>query len=57
MLLTITEDKFHQVKRMFAAVGNRVVSLHREAIEDVFLDVDVGQWRYLTNSEVESFTK
>ncbi len=57
VLLTITEGKFHQVKRMFAAVGNRVVSLHREEIGDICLDVKVGQWRYLTNDEVQSFTK
>lgn len=57
VLLTITEGKFHQVKRMFAAVGNRVVSLHREKIGDIFLDVELGQWRYLTNEEVHSFTK
>jgi 16S rRNA pseudouridine516 synthase len=57
VLLTITEGKFHQVKRMFAAVGNRVVSLHREKIGDIFLDVAVGQWRYLTIDEVLSFTK
>ena len=55
VLLTITEGKFHQVKRMFAAVGNRVVSLHREQIGDVCLDVDVGQWRYLSHDEVLSF--
>ena len=57
VLLTITEGKFHQVKRMFSAVGNRVVSLHRESIGTVNLDVDVGQWRYLTSIEVQSFTK
>tara|TARA_R110001606_G_scaffold348746_1_gene498450 strand:- start:92977 stop:93666 length:690 start_codon:yes stop_codon:yes gene_type:complete len=57
VLLTITEGKFHQVKRMFAAVGNRVVSLHREQIGDVCLDVELGQWRYLTNDEVQSFTQ
>lgn len=57
VLLTITEGKFHQVKRMFAAVGNRVVSLHREQIGDICLDVEPGQWRYLTNSEVWSFSK
>ena len=55
VLLTITEGKFHQVKRMFAAVGNRVVGLHREKIGEVQLDVDVGQWRYLTEEEVRSF--
>ncbi|CAM3142068.1 pseudouridine synthase [Vibrio rarus] len=57
VLLTITEGKFHQVKRMFSAVGNRVVSLHRVAIGEVSLDIDVGQWRYLTAPEIESFIK
>ena len=56
-LVTITQGKFHQVKRMFAAVGNRVVSLHREKIGDINLDVEVGQWRYLTDVEVQSFKK
>jgi 16S rRNA pseudouridine516 synthase len=55
VLLTITEGKFHQVKRMFASVGNRVVALHREKIGDIALDVDAGQWRYLTDDEVQSF--
>ena len=57
VLLTITEGKFHQVKRMFAAVGNRVVGLHREQIGDVSLDVEEGQWRYLTEDEVSSFSQ
>ncbi|MEY8205778.1 MAG: pseudouridine synthase [Bermanella sp.] len=53
--LTITEGKYHQVKRMFARVANRVVSLHREKIGEVRLDIEVGQWRYLTAEEVGSF--
>lgn len=57
VLLTITEGKFHQVKRMFAAVGNKVVSLHREKIGDITLDVDVGKWRHLTEDEHTSFDK
>lgn len=57
VLLTLTEGKFHQVKRMFTAVGNRVVSLHRESIGDIALDVEVGQWRYLTQDEVHSLNK
>ena len=57
VLLTITEGKFHQVKRMFAAVGNRVVGLHREQIGEVSLDVEEGQWRYLTKDEVSSFSQ
>lgn len=55
--LTITEGKFHQVKRMFAAVGSRVLSLHREKIGELNLDIDVGKWRYLTTDEVQSFGK
>lgn len=57
VLLTISEGKYHQVKRMFAAVGNRVVSLHREQIGEVTLDVEVGKWRYLTPLEINSFRK
>lgn len=57
VLLTLTEGKFHQVKRMFAAVGNRVVGLHREQIGQVKLDVAVGEWRYLTPLEIASFNK
>lgn len=55
VFLTITQGKFHQVKRMFRAVGNRVRSLHREQIGQVSLDVDEGLWRYLTQEEVNTF--
>lgn len=55
-LLTITEGKYHQVKRMFAAVGNKVTGLHRERIGEIRLDEELeqGQWRYLTETEVLS---
>ena len=52
VLLTLTEGRFHQVKRMFAAVGNKVVGLHREQIGSIQLDVPQGAWRYLTAEEV-----
>ncbi|WP_137221527.1 pseudouridine synthase [Shewanella sp. MEBiC00475] len=55
VLLTLTEGKFHQVKRMFAAIGNKVVSLHRQSIGTVNLDVELGGWRYLTTDEIQSF--
>ncbi|TKB44107.1 16S rRNA pseudouridine(516) synthase RsuA [Thalassotalea mangrovi] len=57
-LLTISEGKYHQVKRMFAAIGNRVVGLHREQVGDIELDPDLepGQWRPLTDAEVASVT-
>ncbi|MEH6450471.1 MAG: pseudouridine synthase [Oleispira sp.] len=57
VLLTITEGKYHQVKRMFAAVGNRVLTLHREKIGEVQLDVEEGQWRYLTENEILGFER
>lgn len=54
--LTIAEGKYHQVKRMFAAVGNRVEELHREKVGDILLDEDLGQGEYreLTDEEVNS---
>jgi 16S rRNA pseudouridine516 synthase len=53
--LTLTEGKYHQVKRMVAAVGNRVEGLHRSAIGDLVLPADLapGQWRWLTDAEVQ----
>lgn len=56
--LTITEGRYHQVKRMFAAVGNKVESLHREQIGAVALgDLGEGECRELTADEVKSFFK
>lgn len=55
--LGITQGKFHQVKRMFAAVGNRVIQLHRQKIGSVELDLEEGQWRYLTQAEIDSFKR
>lgn len=52
VLLTITEGKYHQVKRMFKAINNKVVRLHRESIGKIELDIPEGQWRYLSESEV-----
>ena len=47
--LTLTEGKYHQVKRMVAAVGNRVDALHRSQIGGLVLpgDLGPGQWRWL----------
>ncbi len=56
LLLTISEGKYHQVKRMFAALGNKVDQLHRERIGDIVLDDDLepGEYRYLTQEEIDS---
>ena len=53
--LTLTEGKYHQVKRMQAAAGNRVESLHRSRIGALDLPADLppGQWRWLQAHEVE----
>lgn len=55
VLLTITEGKFHQVKRMFEAVGKQVTYLKRVAINRLKLDGDLptGGIRELTEEEVE----
>ena len=57
--LTLTEGKYHQVKRMVAAVGNRVESLHRSAFGELVLTPDLpeGRWRWLTGEEVRSLTQ
>lgn len=52
--LTLTEGKYHQVKRMVAAVGNRVEGLHRSAFGALTLPSDLapGQWRFLPGPQV-----
>jgi len=47
--LTLTEGRYHQVKRMLAAVGNRVEALHRSRLGDLALTADlaVGQWAFV----------
>ena len=54
-LLTLHEGKYHQVKRMFAALGNEVVYLKRTEIAGIPLDaaLDEGEARELTENEVE----
>ena len=52
-LLTITEGRYHQVRRMFAAVGNHVTALHRDRIGGLELPAGLapGQWRILDSDE------
>lgn len=51
--ITIHEGKYHQIKRMLIAVGNRVESLHRESIGGLRLDqqLPLGEWRELAAQE------
>lgn len=56
--LTITEGKFHQVKRMFAAEGGKVTYLKRISFGEIALDstISAGQYRPLTDRELEYIT-
>ena len=53
-LLSITEGRYHQVRRMFAATGNHVEGLHRERLGGLTLPDGLapGQWRLLSEEEV-----
>ncbi|WP_240914257.1 16S rRNA pseudouridine(516) synthase RsuA [Microbulbifer sp. SH-1] len=54
--ITISEGRYHQVKRMFGALGNRVLELHRERIGDIVLDEELteGEYRLLSTEEIAS---
>ncbi len=57
--VTITEGKFHQVKRMFQAVGKKVIYLQRIAFGSISLpqDLPLGEYRPLTESERKQLTE
>ena len=52
-VITLTEGKYHQIKRMIASLGNKVVFLERISFADIPLDRTLlrGEWRYLTEEE------
>jgi 16S rRNA pseudouridine516 synthase len=53
--LTLTEGRYHQVRRMFAAAGNHVETLHRVAFGPLTPgDLPEGEWRLLSDDEVAS---
>lgn len=56
--LTLTEGKYHQVKRMLAAVGNRVEGLHRSSIGAMALpdDLGPGEWKWLNQDDLKLLT-
>jgi len=53
--LTVTEGKYHQVKRMIAAAGNRVEALHRQSVGGLELPADLpeGEWRWLSEADLQ----
>ena len=57
--ITIDEGKYHQIKRMFEAVDNKITYLERLEFGALKLDgsLERGQWRYLTDAEIISLDK
>ena len=52
--LTLTEGRYHQARRMFAAVGNHVETLHRSRVGGLELDdLPLGEWRALDDSDLQ----
>ncbi|MBT8548013.1 16S rRNA pseudouridine(516) synthase [Polynucleobacter paneuropaeus] len=59
LAMTIVEGRYHQVKRMMAAVGNHVAQLHRTQIGAYSMPVDLaeGQWHWLSESDLQQLAK
>jgi 16S rRNA pseudouridine516 synthase len=53
-LITLTEGKYHQIKRMLEAVGNKITFLERISFAGIALPADLprGEWRFLTDEEI-----
>ncbi|MDD8048263.1 MAG: pseudouridine synthase [Thomasclavelia sp.] len=57
-VITIYEGKYHQIKRMFQAINNKITSLHRLSISSLKLsDLKEGNYRHLTTKEIEDLYK
>ena len=52
--VTLTEGRYHQVRRMFAAMGNHVTALHRDRVGRLELptNLEAGQWRLMAAADV-----
>ena len=59
LAMTIVEGRYHQVKRMLAAVGNHVAKLHRSTIGAYAIPDDLaeGQWRWLYPKDIQELGK
>ena len=55
-VIVLTEGKYHQIKRMFESVGNKITSLERISFGPLRLDASLsrGEWRYLESAEIEA---
>jgi len=59
LVMTIVEGRYHQVKRMMAAVGNHVANLHRAQIGAYVMPADLkeGQWRWLYPEDLKQLSQ
>jgi 16S rRNA pseudouridine516 synthase len=59
LAMTIVEGRYHQVKRMTAAVGNHVAKLHRTQIGSYVMPIDLaeGQWRWLYPEDLKQLAQ
>lgn len=55
--IILSEGKYHQIRRMFAAVSNKVETLERVSFGKISLDtaLEYGQWRLMTDAEIKAF--
>lgn len=55
-IITLTEGKYHEIKRLFGARGNKITFLRRDSFGGIRADdLDSGEWRYMTEEEVKKF--
>ena len=54
--VVLEEGRYHQVRRMFAALGNHVLALHRESVGGLMLpeELNAGEYRLLTPAEIQA---
>lgn len=58
MEITIHEGKNRQVRKMCETLGYSVLALHRSKIGKITVkDLNIGEWRYLSNKEIENIIK
>ena len=56
--ITLTEGKYHEIKRLFGARGNKIVYLERISFGGITIsDIPLGNWRFMTEEEIKIFTK
>ena len=56
--ITLTEGKYHEIKRLFGARGNKIISLSRESFGNVNIgNLSDGEWRFMSEEEISAFTQ